>query len=340
MADMQDDGAISARILYWGVEGAGKSTNLSVIYQRLRPDNRGELESHGTRLDPTVTYEVLPIELGQLSGKRTRIQITAVPGAREHAPTRKQLLDQVEGIVFVVDAQRERIDENLASFEELRSSLGAYGRSLDDLPLVIQYNKSDLSDPYALEELHRKLETRGAAAFEATAQDGIAVLDTLTTISKRVIRSLREREAAAAAATAVTSAVPETPTHAALPKANTATAPLDVTEAHPMPLATAIQEQAGDPGAERAAETAFAAQALLEPAFDEIREEALDVDPAELASLESDLGAAHTSRFELAQAGPAVPAADGTVRVPLRLRDAAGNEVALALTLRLEADDD
>lgn len=337
MADMHDDGAISARILYWGVEGAGKSTNLSVIYQRLRPDNRGEIESRGTRLDPTVTYEVLPIELGQLSGKRTRIQITAVPGAREHAPTRKQLLDQVEGIVFVVDAQRERIDENLASFEELRSSLGAYGRSLDDLPLVIQYNKSDLTDPYALEELHRKLETRGAAAFEATAQDGIAVLDTLTTISKRVIRSLREREAAA---TAVTSAVRDTPTDAAVPTASAAPAPLDVTEAHPMPLETAIQEQAGDPGAERAAETALAAQALLEPAFDEIREEALDVDPAELVSLESDLGAAHTSRFELAEAGPAVPGADGTVRVPLRLRDAAGNEVALAMTLRLEADDD
>ena len=57
---------------------------------------------------------------------------------------------------------------------------------------MVQYNKCDRSDPYALEELHRKLDLRGAAAFEAVASEGTAVLQTLTTISKRVMRVLRD----------------------------------------------------------------------------------------------------------------------------------------------------
>ena len=161
-----EDG-VNARIVYWGAQGAGKSTNLSVIHSKLRPDHRGELERVPTRLDPTATYEILPIELGEIGGIHTRIQVVGVPGGAEQGPTRKQLLDGVDGVVFVIDAQRERIDDNVAAFEELRRCLAAYGRQVAAVPLVVQYNKRDLSDPYALEELHRKLELAGTAAFEA-----------------------------------------------------------------------------------------------------------------------------------------------------------------------------
>ena len=195
---LADSRVVDARIVYWGVEGAGTSTNLRVIHAKLRPDHRGNLERIPTRLDPTVTYDRLPIELGEIAGVRTRIQIVAVPGESEHAPTRKGLLDRVDGIVFVVDARRERIDENVAALGELRSALAAYGRSLEDVPLVVQYNKHDLAEPFVLEELYRKLDLRGAAAFEAVAAEGSGVLQTLTTISKRVVRTLREGRSAAA----------------------------------------------------------------------------------------------------------------------------------------------
>jgi signal recognition particle receptor subunit beta len=192
MDERREAGEVNARIVYWGVSGAGKLTNLQVIHAKLRPDHRGELREMPTRLDPTVSYSMLPIELGEVSGVRTRIQVLTVPSGPEQAPTRKQLLDGADGIVFVVDTQPERIEENLASFEDLRAALSAYGRPLDQVPLVIQYNKRDCSDPFVLDELHRKLGMRGVAAFEAVASEGTAVLQTLTTISKRVIRHRRE----------------------------------------------------------------------------------------------------------------------------------------------------
>jgi signal recognition particle receptor subunit beta len=190
---------VNARIVYWGAPGSGKTANLRMIHAKLRADHRGELREMPTRLDPSVCYEMLPIELGEIAGVRTRIQIIAVPGGPEQAPTRKQLLDKVDAVVFVVDSQRDRIDANVACFEELRRALAAYGRALESVPLVIQYNKRDLADPFALEELHRKLDVRGAGAFEAVATEGAGVLQTLTTVSKRVIRFRREQSAEAAA---------------------------------------------------------------------------------------------------------------------------------------------
>ena len=191
---------VNARIVYWGAPGSGKTANLRMIHAKLRSDHRGELREVPTRLDPSVSYEMMPIELGEIAGVRTRIQIIAVPGGPEQGPTRKQLLDKVDAVVFVVDAQRDRIDANVACFEELRRTLAAYGRALESVPMVIQYNKRDLADPFALEELHRKLDIRGAGAFEAVATEGTGVLQTLTTVSKRVIRARREQTAEAGTA--------------------------------------------------------------------------------------------------------------------------------------------
>lgn len=191
---MSPTGPIKARILYWGIEGAGKTTNLQAIHDKLRADHRGELRRVPTRLDSTVHYETLPIQLGEVGGVAMQIELLSVPGGAEQAPTRKQLLDQVSGIVLVLDAESGRFEENRNTCEELSHSLAAYGHTLADLPLVVQYNKRDLSDAFAIEELHRQLALPATAAvFEAVASEGTGVLQTLTTLSKRVVRTLRDR---------------------------------------------------------------------------------------------------------------------------------------------------
>jgi signal recognition particle receptor subunit beta len=200
MAKMSsDETAVNARILYWGIDGSGKTANLLSIHRKLRADHRGKIQREATLIDPTVEYETLAIELGEVGGLKTRIQMIAVPGGADQAPTRKQLLDQVDGIVMVIDSRRECIEDNASSLVELREMLRDYGRNLEDVPLVLQYNKRDLSDPYAIEELHRKLDVSGAAVFEAVATENSGVLQTLSTISKHVIRSLRGQQFSAQA---------------------------------------------------------------------------------------------------------------------------------------------
>ena len=342
---------VNARIVYWGIEGAGKESNLRAIHGKLRPDHRGRLEAVPTSLDPTVCSYRLPIELGEIAGVRTRIQIVAVPGGPEQAPTRKQLLDRVDGIVFVVDARRDRIDDNVAAFEELRIALAAYGRSLEEVPLVVQYNHQDESDPFVLEELHRKLDVRGAAAFEAKASDGTGVLPTLTTISKRVVRQLRENEGAAPApgpSPEIREPVPPTREQPAPRDAVTARAvapqiapPATVASpalplATPEPLVIDDLEQAALDDAELLDErddAVIRAQGLLDASWSELADD-LDMpegeDDAPLGP--SDLA----DGWHVVSAGAPEIVGAATLQIPLVVADAVGRELRFRLTVALD----
>lgn len=347
---------VNARIVYWGVDGAGKRTNLEVIHQKLRPDHRGELRHVPTRLDPTVTSAMLPIELGNVGGVTTRIQIWTAPSGPEHAPSRQQILDQVDGVVFVADTTRDRIDDNLTSFEELRSALRAYGREIENVPLVIQYNKRDLGDPYALEELHRKLQMPGAAAFEAVASQGTAVLQTLTTISKRVIRHLREHPRqtappeAAAAPSAEPQAEPVTPPPG-VTQILDGLAPAQEPEIDPAPsdpipdapdfeltdpMGTSVAPSQGvDPelmaAAPAASGVAAEAESLFEDGFQQdVAATAYDEPPADA---EADV---QWETVEIAAVGQAERADARTVRIPVTLRDESGRELRVSLSVRID----
>ena len=117
-----------------------------------------------------------------------------MPGGPERR-TRKQLLDQVDGVVLVIDSDPARLDENAAMVDELRKGLAEYARRLDDLPLVVQYNKRDLTDDYGVDELHRRLGLGGATVFESVATDGAACSRRLDHLEEGV-RSLRARASA------------------------------------------------------------------------------------------------------------------------------------------------
>ena len=308
------DSQVNARIVYWGIEGAGKTSNLHAAFAKLRPDHRGELRIVPTRLDPSVSYEVLPIELGDIAGVRTQIELIAVPGPAEQAPTRKQLLDQVDGVVFVVDSQRERIDANIASFEELRQALRAYGRQIEDVPLLVQYNKRDLADPYALEDLHRKLDVKGAIVFEAVATDGTGVLQTLSTISKRVIRSLREQGVG----------VGSEPVEPATPPALRASGPARMSQATSSAarMENAILEEARHPEHAAIHVAAHETETLLDgPAWEQ-------------ATAARELPGARGLQIE--SVGSARVTGDGGVRIELVIADEEGRRSSAVLTLRLE----
>ncbi|MCP5067612.1 MAG: hypothetical protein GY946_13695 [bacterium] len=327
---------VNARILYWGTPGSGKLSNLKTIHGKLRPDHRGEIEAHPTRIDPSVSYHSLPIELGDIGGLRTRIRIEAPPSSPEHAPTRRQLLDRIDGLVFVVDTQREQLDANLASWAELREMLTEYGREISDVPLVVQYNKRDLSDPFALEELHRKLELSDVAAFEAVATEGTGVLQTLTTISKRVVRTLRERGA---------ESEPETESETESPDRVDPLADSGP-QLDPQPTEGLDSELLAPDGEDELDLAAsLATTTLAESAFEESFRETTSAATAEALGADQDdsSGAPDESaatigspgNFEITQVGTARTDGPHSVAIPIVLRDELGEERSLLLSVRL-----
>ncbi len=321
---MAESSEVNARVVYWGIEGCGKSSNLRAVYSRLRSDHRSEVREVPTRFDPSVSYEILPIELGEVAGVRTRLQVIAVPGAPEQAPTRKQLLDRVDGVVLILDSTPERLDENVRSFEELQQALAAYGRRADRIPLVIQYNKRDLADPFAMEALHRKLDLGAAPVFEAVASQGSGVLETLSTISKRVIRSLRERE------------VEDAGTEGPAPAPREPRAPEPPRPAAPAPPPEPAPPEPGSARMERAI--------LDEAAAPEVEPAALEVETAletpaweQIAGeIERPTGVRLGRDLTIVSVGRASRVGARRVRIPLVLGDASGQTTSVALGIEIE----
>jgi len=340
-------GPMNARILYWGIEGSGKSTNLRMIHAKLRANNRAELREAATRLDPTVVYEVLPIQLGDVGGIPTEIEIVTVPDGPEQAPTRKQLLDEVSGVVLVIDSSPARVDENVAACEELEESLASYGLDLEDLPVVVQYNKRDLVDDNVIEALHRRLALPSAAVFEAVAIDGTNVLQTLTTISKRVVKNLRD----AHALTAEEPAAAESLGQSAPVYDQEALAQRSPTEDAGEPAPAASQPE---PSAVERTTPAQASTRLLESAM-EAEDLASEEEQHAYAEIEGDTQAVFDQTYErlaeeaksdatislgadlrIVSVGKVTRTGDRTLRVPLVLGDADGATASLAFTISLD----
>lgn len=181
---------ISAKIVYYGPSLCGKTTNIQSIYASIKPDQKGKLVSLATEADRTLFFDFLPIEIANIRGFKTRLHFYTVPGQVYYNSTRRAVLTGVDGLVFVADSQRDKMEENIESLNNLEENLNYYGKSIKTIPLIIQYNKRDLPDVTPVTEMEQILNPYGYPSFEAVATTGEGVLETLTKVTKMVLQHI------------------------------------------------------------------------------------------------------------------------------------------------------
>jgi signal recognition particle receptor subunit beta len=185
---------ISCKIVYYGPGLGGKTTNLRQIYQKVDPQAKSQLISLATELDRTLFFDFMPLDLGTIQGYKTKFHLYTVPGQVFYNASRKLVLRGVDGIVFVADSQRERFEDTLTSFANLKDNLAEMSLSIDTVPTVIQYNKRDLPNIVSLDEL--KIQLNGSNRFsdhEAVASQSIGVFETLKEIARQVLGNVGKR---------------------------------------------------------------------------------------------------------------------------------------------------
>jgi small GTP-binding protein len=184
---------MAAKIVFYGPGLCGKTTNLQHIYGHTSNDSRGEMVSLETETDRTLFFDLLPIDVGTIAGFKTRIQLYTVPGQVFYNTTRKLVLKGVDGVVFVADSQRPMLQANVESFANLEENLAEIGLKIDEIPLVLQYNKRDLADVCTVEEMDAALNKGSWPSFEASALTGEGVFETLKGISKVTLLSIKQK---------------------------------------------------------------------------------------------------------------------------------------------------
>ena len=176
---------IHFKLVYYGPGLGGKTTNLEYIHAHSRPDRRGKLVSLAAESERTLFFDLLPVELGEFKGYQVRTHLCTVPGQIAHDRTRQLVLRHVDGIVFVVDSQVGRLEQNAASMVNLGENLRLQGDDPERLPLVVQYNKRDLPDVASVAELRESLGiAEGVPEVEAVACDGVGVFHTMKLVLK------------------------------------------------------------------------------------------------------------------------------------------------------------
>ena len=183
---------INCKIVYYGPGLGGKTTNLQYIYDSTAAQAKGKLISLATETDRTLFFDFLPLDLGTVRGFKTRFHLYTVPGQVFYDASRKLILKGVDGIVFVADSQRERMDANIEALFNLDLNLKQHGYDLTKVPYVLQHNKRDLPNVTSADDLKAELNRKGEPVFEGVANRGIGVFDTLKAVAKQVLLELRK----------------------------------------------------------------------------------------------------------------------------------------------------
>jgi mutual gliding-motility protein MglA len=178
---------INAKIVYYGPGLSGKTTNLEKIYDSVPESNRGRMVSMKTQTDRTLFFDLLPLDLGELQGMKTRFLLYTVPGQVYYNATRKLVLKGVDALVFVADSSPDKMAENRESLSNLEQNLKAYNLDLKTVPWVIQFNKRDLPNALSVAQMNQELNRYGVPHYEAQAASGGGVFETLRGVSKLLL---------------------------------------------------------------------------------------------------------------------------------------------------------
>jgi len=184
---------IKIKIVYYGPALGGKTTCLQHIHRVTDPQRRTKLYSLNTASDRTLFFDLLSLNLGRIRGYRLAMQLYTVPGQVQYNATRRAVLSGADGVVFVADSQVDQREANIQSLENLWENLAANGIERDSLPLVLLYNKRDLSPLLTIDEMASDLADGGVPGYPSVAVSGEGVMEAFAAISERTLAAVADK---------------------------------------------------------------------------------------------------------------------------------------------------
>ena len=185
------DRKLTCKIVYYGTGESGKTSNLIYIYNTLDSAIRSEMTCLEGLNERTLFFDFLSINLGDIKGFNTTFSLYTAPGQVQYNAARKIILNGVDGIVFVANSSRDERENNIRSFNNMIQNLKEYNLNLNNIPIVLQYNKRDLDNILRFEELENDINQAGYPSFEATAIQGQGVFATLKAVSNSILANIQ-----------------------------------------------------------------------------------------------------------------------------------------------------
>ncbi len=178
---------IRLKVVYYGIAQSGKTTNLEKLAQ-IEGLDLIKLDTQGER---TLVFDFTTkkVKVGDVT---LSFALYTVPGQDIYKDIRLTVLRGVDGLIFVVDSQRERLTENLNFYSLLKADLMRVGKNLQDVPLVFQYNKMDLPNALSYQELEKHINTDKFPSVCASAIKGEGVIETFKLLEDYLVSKVEK----------------------------------------------------------------------------------------------------------------------------------------------------
>lgn len=176
---------IVCKIVYAGAPFSGKSTSLRKIY-----DHMGG-KKPVTLSDETLFFDFVPLSLGKIDGMNVHFHLYTLPPQKTYDTTCKMILKGLDGVIFVVDSQIQKVQESFESFESLKKQIETEN-PWAKISKAFQYNKRDLKEAIGVKNLHNLFNPDNSALeFESVATKGTQVIEAFQAVMKSVLLELK-----------------------------------------------------------------------------------------------------------------------------------------------------
>ncbi|MHA1915540.1 MAG: GTP-binding protein [Promethearchaeota archaeon] len=179
------DKILSIKIVYFGPALSGKTTSIKSLFSHFgKGDKVHSIESTVNR---TLFFDYGTISF-QNQDWILKISVYTTTGQNFYLITRPITLKAVDGIIFVVDSQKEVYDRNMISWNEL---LSYFGESLEDLPIMVAFNKQDLPNKFIPSKLLHEIKFqnfKNITKRNTIALNGEGVLDCFEDLLRLILK--------------------------------------------------------------------------------------------------------------------------------------------------------
>ncbi|MFX0135682.1 MAG: ATP/GTP-binding protein [Candidatus Hodarchaeota archaeon] len=182
---------ISIKIVYFGPALSGKTTSIKALFSHFGRED--ELHSIENTLNRTLFFDYGTVTF-QNQEWILKIHIYTTTGQDFYFVTRPITLRAVDGVIFVLDSHRDVYDRNLISWNEL---ISYFNDSIDDLPIIIAFNKQDLTNKFNSIEFLKEIKFQDYKDIDSRytiALSGEGILDCFEDILRLILKKYYDRK--------------------------------------------------------------------------------------------------------------------------------------------------